>query len=272
MKFLNPYIQIHDGLTIRWSELTADKNRFLDIIWNKGESINCLCHGIKNPLPLSVRKRNDDIYIANSEAVKHQEQCPCAHIGKKGEFYKKSSLGNMQKVLEDTLERMKITFWSPNFESVRTKYLFSKKFVEHFQEGLLFYPEFGDENKEKNLININSLPGLSGGEFFVAGFIYEFHIEDGNKGSFIKLKGFDKKFFIDSDIGNMLRGHDKNFDFFCVVKVIVLNSGKYVGVDASGIYIHKKTLTPHYKKSADINAGRVFKSGLYYVKESKVTA
>ena len=269
MKFLNPYIKIHDGLTARWSEVSADKNKYLEIVWNKGETISCLCHGINQPIIMSVGKRGDDFYITNREGSAHKEQCPCAHMSKKGEFYKTTSLGNMQKLLETTLIDMGMNVWSPNFERVRNKFLFRKKFIDQFQDGLLFFPEYGEEKREQNLIEINSLPALCGGEFFVAGFIYEYHIEEDKHGSFVKLKGFDKKFYIDGDIGNMLRKRDKNFDFFCIFKFIVLTSGKYVGVDASGIYVHKKTLTPHYRKAADINAGRVFKSSLNHAKPTK---
>ncbi|MGP1715798.1 MAG: hypothetical protein ACTS9Y_01340 [Methylophilus sp.] len=269
MKFLNPFIKIHDGLTARWSEISVDKNRYLEIVWNKGETISCLCHGIKQPITMSVGKRGDDFYIKNRDGSEHKEQCPCGHMGKKGEFYKKTSLGNMQKLLELTLVDMGMNVWSPNFERVRNKFLFRKKFMESFQEGLLFFPEYGEDKKEQNLIVINSLPPLCGGEFYVAGFIFEYHLEENQRGSFVKLTGFDKKFFIDEDIGNLLRQKDRNFDFFCLFKVMVLNSGKYVAVDASGIYVHKKTLTPHYKKSTDINAGRLFKSNLYHAKPSK---
>jgi len=267
LKFLNPYIKIHDGLRLRWSELSANKGLFLERLWNKGTTVECLCNGPDKPVVMGVGKRNVDFYMFNKDSLDHQEQCPCKHLGKKGEFYKKNSLGMMHKVLESTLIQMGVNFWSPNFERARNKFLFRKKFTDSFAEGLLFYPEFGEEHQEKNIIEINSLPELSGGEFYVAGFVYEFHIEDGNKGSFFKLKGFDKKFFMDGDIGALMRSKDKNFDFFALFKFIVLTSGKYVAVDASGIYIHKKTLTPHYNKDKDINSGRVFKSTLNYAKQ-----
>lgn len=271
MKFINPYLKIHDGLTLRWSELQHDKNLLLEDLWNRGQNIECLCNGLDNPIEMGIGKRGEEFYVFNKNPAAHTDQCACKHIGKRGEYFNSHSLGNLHQLLEKTLDGMGMTIWSPNFERVRNKYLFRKKFVDQFSEGLLFYPEYGENFLEQNLLVINSMPGLCGGEFYAAGFIHEYHVEPGfkSKGSFFKLSGFDKKFFMDSELGNALRKRDNHFEFFALFKVLVLTSGKYVAVDASGIYLHKKTLTPHYKKDRDINSGRVFKSNLRFMKKTK---
>lgn len=270
MKFINPYIEIHDGLCLRWSEFTENKNRYLEFVWNKGEAVNCLCNGVNSKIELGVGKKNGDFYVFKKGDVAHAEQCPVAHLSKKGEYLDKETLGNMQFKLEDELLRMGISYWTPKFYGKRNKSWFRHKFTSEFKHGLLFYPEFGEENVEINNKELESLVNFCGDEFYVAGFIYDFSISDTDNGSFFKIKGYDKRFFVDKNVAEIIRKHTSKFDFFCLFKFIVKKNGFYVGVDGSGIYIDKVTLTPHYWKKIDVDKERLFSCYLCNKKETVV--